>query len=258
VDTADFLYRAVSALRELKQPADAVVITGDLTDFGRAEEYAHLRTLIAPLTCPVYLMPGNHDDRAELRRAFPDHAYLRAAPGAVESDFIQYAADLGGVRLIAVDTVTPQASHGTLCSTRLRWLETLLAEAPDPPTILALHHPPFETFIGHMDEIGLLEGAPELARIVRANPQIQRLVCGHLHRGIQTLWAGTIAMTAPSTAHQVCLDLAADAPSAFTMEPPGCLIHAWAGDGRIVTHQAVLGNFDGPYPFFEDDGALID
>jgi hypothetical protein len=50
---------------------------------------------------------------------------------------------------------------------------------------------------------------------------VQRLVCGHLHRSIQARFGGSLAMTAPSPAHQVCLDLAPDAASAWTLEPPG-------------------------------------
>jgi 3',5'-cyclic AMP phosphodiesterase CpdA len=38
VDTSAFLARAVAAVNALPQPADAVVVTGDLTDSGRADE----------------------------------------------------------------------------------------------------------------------------------------------------------------------------------------------------------------------------
>ena len=55
---------------------DLVVATGDLVDAGSAAEYGHLRRLLAPLDLPLFLLPGNHDSRDELARAFPDHAYL--------------------------------------------------------------------------------------------------------------------------------------------------------------------------------------
>ncbi len=54
-----------------------------------------------------------------------------------------------------------------------------------------------------MDDIGLVHGAGTLAAIIARHRQVERVICGHLHRSIQTRWAGTIAMTAPSTAHQV-------------------------------------------------------
>ena len=253
VDTSAFLAQAVAAVNRLPQPADAVVMTGDLTDFGRPAEYAQLRRLLEPLDCPIYLMPGNHDDGAELRRSFADHAYLQQGDGART----RYAVDLGEMRLVALDTSVPKAAHGELDDAQLGWLDAELAAAPQTPTIVALHHPPFATRIGHMDDIGLLHGADALAAIVAHHGQVERLISGHLHRSIQMRWAGTIALTAPSTAHQVALNLSADAPSAFLMEPPGFLIHAWSPGAPLVTHLALTGEFPGPYPF-HDAGALID
>lgn len=256
VDTAAHLQRAVAAVNALPQAPRAVVITGDLTDFGTPEEYAHLRALLQPLACPCHLLPGNHDDRAGLRQAFADHAYLQRDQAA--DDFVQYAVDLGGLRLVTLDTVTPRASHGELCAERLQRLDQMLSADPHTPTVLAMHHPPFTTYIGHMDAIGLLQGEAELAALLGRHPQVQRIICGHLHRSIQTLWAGTLAMTAPSTAHQVCLNLAPGAASRFALEPPGFLIHAWSEAGPLVSHQAAIGDFDGPHPFFDEDGRLID
>jgi 3',5'-cyclic AMP phosphodiesterase CpdA len=251
VDTAGCLQRAVSTLCGLKQAPDAVVITGDLTDFGRPAEYEHLARLLAPLAMPVFLLPGNHDDREQLRRSFPAHGYLG------REGFIQYAADIGGLCLIALDTCVPLHSHGTLCAERLAWLEAQLALCQGRPVIIAMHHPPFDTGIGHMDEIGLQEGAAALEAIVARNAHVERIVCGHLHRAIDVRFGGSIASTAPSTAHQVCLDLAPDAPSAWALEPPGLRLHVLPGRGRVVTHTVPVGVFEGPHPFHAD-GLLID
>ena len=46
-DTAPYLRRAVEALGQLRQKPHALVMTGDLTDFGRAAEYEHLASLLA-------------------------------------------------------------------------------------------------------------------------------------------------------------------------------------------------------------------
>ena len=245
VDTAAFLARAVASVIALPQAPAAVVVTGDLTDYGRADEYAHLRTLLAPLPCPVYLLPGNHDDRDMLRRAFPEHAWLRQSGDA----FLQYAVDLGGLRLVVLDTSVTKAPQGELEAAHLEWLAAALGEASATPTIVAMHHPPFATFVGHMDEIGLQRGARELAAVIARHPQVERIVCGHLHRSIQTRFAGTIAMTAPSTAHAVTLDFAADAPVEFAMEPPGYLVHAWSETGQVVSHLVYSSRYDGPFSF---------
>jgi 3',5'-cyclic AMP phosphodiesterase CpdA len=248
VDTALGLKRAVDAVLGLPQSAEAVLVSGDLTDLGRPQDYAHLRELLSPLRCPVYLMVGNHDERDALLRAFSEHEYLRQCNGG---EFVQYTVEIAGVRLIALDTVVPREEHGALCERRLAWLETQLALKPQMPTIVAMHHPPFATRLHYMDGIALRTGGDELARIVRANSQVRSVICGHLHRSIQLRWAGTIALTAPSTAHQIALDLRPDEPPRYTLEPPGFLVHAWTDGDEIVTHVAHSGPWEGPFGFDE-------
>ncbi len=249
VDTAAHLANAVAAVGRLSHLPLAVLVTGDLANHGDDEAYRHLRALLAPLPCPVYLMPGNHDDRAALRRAFPEHVYLQSNNTTDADGFIQYDIRFPGLRLLTLDTVVPHASHGSLCATRIGWLADQLAEAPQTPTIVAMHHPPFRAFLDYMDGIGLREGCDELAHVVSRHPQVCRILCGHLHRSVQTQWAGTLVQTAPSTAHQVWLDFSPGGAKSFGMEPPGFLVHAWAPDQPLVTHLMFNQRFEGPYPF---------
>lgn len=252
IDTAPYLREAVASIGRLPQRPDAVVITGDLTDFGRAAEYDHLRELLAPLApLPIYLLPGNHDERQQLRASFPEHAWLGT------EGFVQYSVPVGAMQLIALDTVVPGASGGSLCAERLDWLAAQLDAHRDRPVVIAMHHPPFRTLIGHMDEIGLLQGAEALEALVARHPNVERVICGHLHRSIQVRFGGSVALTVPSPAHQVCLDLAPDAPSAWTLEPPGYAVHALPAGGRLVSHLAASGRHEGPHPF-HDGGQLID
>lgn len=255
VETDRYLPPAVQALNALDPAPDFVVVSGDLTDFGRPAEYAHLRGMLDALRMPYYLMPGNHDAREGLVEAFPSHAYLRQA-AAPAQDFVQYTVEDHPLRLVMLDTVVPMKSHGELCERRLAWLADRLAEQPGRPTALVMHHPPFATGIGHMDAIGLLRGAPELEALVSRHPNVERILCGHLHRTIFRRFGGTVASTCPSPAHQVALDLREGGPSAFAMEPPGFHLHQWR-DGALVTHHAYIGGYPGPYPFHEG-GALID
>ena len=253
INTAPYLEKAVAAINALPQQVEAVVITGDLTDFGRDAEYAHLRDLLEPITIPIYMIPGNHDERNRLRASFPSHTYFDS-----DSTFAQFVVPIGPLRLIALDTSETGVSSGRLCQERLAWLATALADNSGHPVVIAMHHPPFNTLIGHMDKIGLLEGAPELEALVRQYPNVERIICGHLHRAIETRFGGTIASTCPAPAHQVRLDLAPDAESAWCFEPPAYRVHAWdATSSRLVSHLAMVGPYEGPYPFHEM-GKLID
>jgi 3',5'-cyclic AMP phosphodiesterase CpdA len=249
LDTAPYLARAVQHLLGLKPRPDVVLATGDLVDAGRAAEYARLRALLAPLPMPVYLIPGNHDDRAALVAAFTDHRYLPRG-----GRFIQYVVEDFPLRLVALDTLVPGQHGGLLCEERLDWLAARLAEAPDRPTIIFMHHPPFETGIEHMDGYGLARSR-EFIEVVSRHRQVEGVLCGHLHRPIQARVGGTVASTAPSTAHQVELDLEKGNPLMFTMEPPACQLHLWRPGAGLVSHTSYIGDYDGPYRF--SDGRKV-
>ena len=254
VDTAGFLVRCLDRIGALRPLPDAVVVTGDLVDKGDAEEYAHLRELLAAMPMPHFLLVGNHDSRPALRAAFPDHAYLGEGNG-----FVQYTIDLGPFRLIALDTQDPPHSGGRLCEARLAWLEEQLLLATDRPVVLAMHHPPFVTGIGHMDASGVPAAErARLAALVARHPNIERILCGHLHRPIQHRFAGTLASTCPGPAHQVAFDISPGAPSAYRLEPPAFQIHAWLPGEGLVSHLVPVDDYPGPYPFFHQDGQLID
>jgi 3',5'-cyclic AMP phosphodiesterase CpdA len=237
VDTTAMLQRCVEDLRRLDPRPDLVVMTGDLVDLGRPEEYAWLKTLLAPLELPLVVVPGNHDEREAMRATFADGGYFP------ERGFLNFVIeDRYPLRIVGLDTVVPDQGGGELCAERLAWLEEALSREPARPTLILMHHPPFLTGIGHMDDIGL-RGREDFERIVAGHPQIEAILCGHLHRNIQTLVGGRRAATAPSPAHQVKLDLRPDAPSCFCMEPPGYLLHWW-NSGRLVSHSVVIGDYD--------------
>src|SRR4029077_10656189 len=78
VDTAQMLRACVSELLRLDPQPDLIVHTGDLADFGLPEEYAHLKSILAPLKAPTLAVPGNHDAREAMREAFGADGYLPA------------------------------------------------------------------------------------------------------------------------------------------------------------------------------------
>ncbi len=161
---------------------------------------------------------------------------------------MQYAVEDYPVRLIMLDTVVFGSAHGELRDSQLAWLDLTLAAAPDKPTMIGMHHPPFGCGIAHMDKIALRE--PEaFAAIVARHSQVKRIVCGHHHRPIFAQLGQAIVSIAPSVAHQVELAFDPADKGAFTFEPPAFHLHRWTHEDGIVTHMAYVENFPGPYPF---------
>ena len=252
VDTASALQRCVTALNEFTPRPDLVVISGDLADTPTAEEYEHLKRLLAPLKVPFVSIPGNHDSRELMRAAFPQTYASSSGP-------LNQRVEIGGVDLLLLDSSVHGKPHGELDAPTLQWLDATLVSSPDRPALLFLHHPPFKAGIWHMDRQNLLN-AGELALVVRRHPRVRLIATGHVHRATLTTFAGIPATICPAPNHAVDLDLDHLREPSFKVEPPALHLHAWfpgEGFGRVVTHQVFIGDFDGPHPFFGPDGKLL-
>jgi 3',5'-cyclic AMP phosphodiesterase CpdA len=232
IDTEAQLAAAVCALNGLSTPADAVLVTGDLADDGERESYELLRTRLVALDSPFYLIPGNHDRRRALVDVFSDHAYLP------REGFLHYAIEDHEVRLIGLDTLVEGREDGALCAERLAWLDAALAAERERPTLIFMHHPPFESGIWWMDAMGL-SGARRLRDVLASHPQVRLIVCGHVHRAFYSSLGGVPAVVAPSTAWTVHLDLVPESRPHAAMEPAAAFLHLWNGDS-FVTHTSIL------------------
>lgn len=252
VDTAGCLRRSVQAINGFLPKVDAVFFTGDLTDKGDPAEYEALREILAELEAPYYLLMGNHDRRDTLRAAFSDQSYLHQS-----QEFIQYVVDDYPVRLIALDTTLPGKPYGQLCPARLRWLDQVLKDVPDKPTMLFQHHPPFKVGIDHMD-VQNLQNAADLFEALAPYKQVKHIACGHVHRDVFTQINGIGISIAPNSAHSVTLNLMPHGPSDFMMEPPSVRLFRIDEEAHITSHLHFIGAFEGPYPFYEPDGGLVD
>lgn len=232
-DTGAMLEAAVRRVAQLDPQPDLVVLSGDLVNRGRAEEYARLRELLAPLTMPWQLMVGNHDDRAALRAAFPEHHF------ALET-LCCARRDLAGLELLFLDSIIPGEEGGLIAEAHLAWLDA--AHRADRPALLFMHHPPFPTGIHGMDVIAC-RNAELLASWLERRPQVRAVICGHVHRTTFTSFAGRPAVTAPSVAHQIACDLTGTPNAlAWCREPPGLMLHHWDGD-RLVSHVLPVADY---------------
>lgn len=239
--------RALRRIAGFEPKPDALVISGDLTNNGLISEYACLAEMLTRLIdIPVYVIPGNHDDRANLR------ATLAHLPGVIsDAEFVQFTVDNLPVRLVMLDTHIPGKTDGELCPSRLAWLDATLAAEPTKPTIVVMHHPSFACGINHMDKIILRE--PEAFNaIIARHPQVHLILTGHHHRQITTRIAQATAIIGPGVAHIVELDLFSDKPGVWNLEPACFLLHCWVEGQGIVTHTGFVENYPGPFPFIAD------
>jgi len=204
--------------------ADLLVISGDLIQLRNHEAYVTLRDLLTDMPMPVRLLVGNHDDRAALFAAFPE---LPRNGG-----FAQSVEILGGYRLIYLDTLAQDGKHtGELCPRRLAWLEEAL-ESGGAPTLVFMHHPPFNIGVPALDALKLVDGERLAPLLQRGN--VRQILCGHLHRCMSGAWFGMPIAVMKSPHVQFGLDMTG-AKLVRSDEPPGYGI-ILASDDQVIVH----------------------
>jgi Icc protein len=247
-ETNMFTERAFQAVAAFTPRPDVAIITGDLTECGLETEYANFSAILARTlsTIPVYVIPGNHDRRENLRAALVHLPGVTADP-----QFVQYTIEDHAVRIVMLDTLVPGASHGALSPAQLNWLDRTLAAQPSRPTLIGMHHPPFITGLPHLDAIAL-RNHDEFRSVIARHRQVARIVCGHHHRPVVGQCAHAIVSISPSVAHQVELTFNPSDPGAFNFEPPAFQLHVWLGKKGFVSHTIYVERYSGPFPFLTD------
>ncbi len=237
------LLQVLHSIHQLQPRPTAIIATGDLVDNAEFAEYLELRALLATSELPIFFGLGNHDARAPFLQVFSGGS----AP-TDEHGFVQYAIDFEGLRVLMCDTLDEGGDKGAFCQERASWLARTLDQAPDRPTLVAMHHPPVASGVRWMDPEPGAEWIGRLETVLRGRTQVQGLVCGHLHRAFTTRFAGHPLIAGPAAWIQLSLNLSpvdmrvADGREILVQEPPGFLLHMW-GEGRLTTHIAVAGEF---------------
>jgi len=194
-DTTANLQRTLAAIEDLAVQPDAIVFTGDLTDLGEAAAYAALKGAVEPvaerLGAPVVWVAGNHDERPALRAGLLD--------GAPTEDPVTGVWDLGGLRLVALDSSVPGWHHGDLDDAQLAWLRGILSTPAPLGTLLAIHHPPLPSHVPLFDILELRHQR-ELAEIVRG-ADVRGILAGHLHYSTHGMFAGVEVSVAAATCY---------------------------------------------------------
>ncbi|GAA6525640.1 metallophosphoesterase [Intrasporangium sp. DVR] len=174
IDTAAQFRKALARVEESGEQLDALVLSGDLTDFGQLEAYRLVRDIVEPvidrLGVPVVLTGGNHDDRRAL--ALGLHG--------VDTDDPQDAVTtVNGLRLVTLDSALPGFHHGGFTDRQYAWLADVLAEPAEHGTILVMHHPPI-TYRSPLMQLIDFEDVPRL-RAALEGSDVRAILSGHLH-----------------------------------------------------------------------------
>ena len=252
IDPPAALRRALAHVRGLPAQPDVLLLSGDLSESGADADYVTLRQLFDE-ELPghrqgrprVLAVGGNHDLPLRARHHLAD---WMPVPADLPPGLVCVQVQHGGLHFIGLDTVVPRQPHGELGSAQLDWLAGALRALDGQPVLIFMHHPPMVTGMAAMDDCGLREGRAELGRLIAAHGQVQLVAAGHMHRPIVGALGGAPVVVAPSTSHQINLDLNPNAPLALRLEPPMIGLYRWSPEHGMACHFSHVQAFDGPYP----------
>ncbi|WP_431835523.1 phosphodiesterase [Cellulomonas sp. Y8] len=217
---------------------EAIVFTGDLADTGRPDAYARLRAMVEPAAAAVgaevIWVMGNHDERGAFRAGLLDQE---------GTDSVDRVHDVGGLRIVVLDSTVPGQHYGAIDDDQLDWLRDVLATPAPHGTLLALHHPPVPSPLGLIALVELRD-QDRLAEVVRGT-DVRGILGGHLHYSTASTFAGVPVSVASATCYTQDLQVRYPAARGQDGAQAYNLVHVY-GD-RVVHSVVPIGQFPTVY-----------
>lgn len=179
------LERLFAQMRRDPWQPELILATGDLSNDGSAASYRRLQPLLASIALPVYCIPGNHDEPAEMEAALLGGPLRSLRVLAVDP-----------WQLVFLDSRVPGEDHGHLGPGELDALEEALRSAPDRHALVVLHHGPFPVCPLPNCQ---LDNAEDLCALLSRHPNVRAVLSGHNHCAVDAIHRGVRTLVTPAT-----------------------------------------------------------
>ncbi|NAZ88506.1 hypothetical protein GTR00_20780 [Kineococcus sp. T90] len=190
VDTTAVLRHVLASLAGVG-PLDAVVVSGDVSDDGSTASYETARDLVGGFAREhgagvVAWAMGNHDLAEPFTRVLGPTRCVH---------------DVGGLRLVVLDSSVPRFGYGVLEEEQLEHLRGVLAEPAPRGTLVVVHHSPLPAPTVLHEGLRLQEPHRLLEAV--AGTDVRAVLSGHYHHPyVATLPGGLTAVVAPGVANR--------------------------------------------------------
>ncbi|MDT0634271.1 metallophosphoesterase [Spectribacter hydrogenooxidans] len=211
---------AVLADVRQRYPApDGLVLTGDLVHDETPAGYQRLARQLAGLPCPIWAIPGNHDDPAAMKQ------YLTGIG-------LRGPVSIGAWQLHLLDSRVAGSAAGRLGQPQMAALLDALDRSPDTPALVACHHPAGPVGAGWLDAMRLADGDALLSQLA-ARPQVRALIGGHVHHSSDRRVLGCRQLTTPAVTRQ--FRPRSERPVMDHAHAPGYRVFRLGGNGELRT-----------------------
>jgi Icc protein len=188
------LQRVLEHYRKSGWSADHVQVTGDIIQDDTREAYVRFRETVRPIGLPVYCVPGNHDIRGMMCEELQDEQFHYCS--SVEAN---------NWLIAGIDSSMEGQAAGSLDSSELERLDTLVNNTGAEHVMICLHHPPLPVGSRWLDELAL-QNAEEFLEHANASGKVRLVVFGHVHQAFDDVYHSLRIIGTPSTCRQFAQD----------------------------------------------------
>jgi 3',5'-cyclic-AMP phosphodiesterase len=190
VDTAKTLQQVIAHIHKKGRLADAILATGDLVHDPEPSAYQRLVNILKTIQCPVFCIPGNHDDPVLMQQILNQDNICTPKSIHFENWVV-----------LMLDSFLPNTHAGCLKDAELKYLDEQLNTHKNKFVLICLHHPPVSVNSPWMDRMGL-QNPGELFAVIDRYPQVRAMLWGHIHQEFNSIRKDVKLMATPSTCVQ--------------------------------------------------------
>jgi 3',5'-cyclic AMP phosphodiesterase CpdA len=189
------LHYAVEDIKESDADFDALVLAGDLTEYGETDEYEMLSHLLEPVADrfgSIFAVPGNHDIRLKdfKSQAKRFSSFLSGVKNGVANpkDRYWFSSDVNGYKFIMLGSDRSTFEGSYISDRQLKWLDNELKNADKGKPVFVFNHQPLKktnglplTFLGKGKWRGSVGWDSDKLRAVFEKYNNVIYITGHLH-----------------------------------------------------------------------------
>ena len=191
------LYSACRDLEKIQGKFDALVLLGDLAEYGTLAEYETLKYILSPVLKnfeKLYAVSGNHDVRLRnyLKQTERFSYFLSSIKNGVANPRGRYyfSNEINGYKfiLLGADKTCFEASY--ISDAQLNWLKKELDEYDGGKPVFVFNHQPLKntnglpnSWLGKGDRRGSVGNESDKLRAVLESRKNVIFITGHLHYG---------------------------------------------------------------------------
>lgn len=189
------VHYAVEDLKEYDGCFDALVLAGDLTEYGEKDEYEMLSYLLNPVADKfdaVFAVSGNHDVRLKDHKSQVKRfaSFLKSLENGVPNpeDRYWFSSDVKGYKFIMLGSDRNTFEGSYISDRQLKWLDNELKNSDKNKPVFVFNHQPLKftnglpmTFLGRGKWRGSVGWDSDKLRAVFEKYNNVIYITGHLH-----------------------------------------------------------------------------